>query len=160
MNDICFCELKACAEIKWLVFKVLLEDSPLFFKIHGVETGEKRGSLDQQRQGQDGALLQSWMITKLKSLLTSLSLCLFLWYKFGYPCWFQASIMVQFLIENCCRIFGEEITSIFADIVPKNDNREDGSGKKTKERKSCDPSFLPGSRVGVELFWYHLHGGF
>ncbi|XP_066477711.1 rho GTPase-activating protein 20 [Tiliqua scincoides] len=39
----------------------------------------------------------------------------------------KASTLVQFLIENCCRIFGEEITSIFADIMPKNDNREDGS---------------------------------
>ncbi|KAF7251079.1 Rho GTPase-activating protein 20 [Varanus komodoensis] len=39
----------------------------------------------------------------------------------------KVSILVQFLIENCCRIFGEEITSIFADIMPKNDNREDGS---------------------------------
>ncbi|XP_048350973.1 rho GTPase-activating protein 20 isoform X2 [Sphaerodactylus townsendi] len=39
----------------------------------------------------------------------------------------KVAVLVQFLIENCCRIFGEEITSIFADIVPKNDNREDGS---------------------------------
>ncbi|XP_013914057.1 PREDICTED: rho GTPase-activating protein 20-like [Thamnophis sirtalis] len=37
------------------------------------------------------------------------------------------SVLVQFLIENCCRIFGEELTSVFADIMPKNDNREDGS---------------------------------
>ncbi|XP_053161175.1 rho GTPase-activating protein 20 isoform X4 [Hemicordylus capensis] len=39
----------------------------------------------------------------------------------------KVSVLVQFLIENCCRIFGEEITSIFVDLVPKNDNREDGS---------------------------------
>nr|XP_056714366.1 rho GTPase-activating protein 20 [Euleptes europaea] len=39
----------------------------------------------------------------------------------------KVSVLVQFLIENCCRIFGEEITSIFRDIMPKNDNREDGS---------------------------------
>ncbi|XP_061484608.1 rho GTPase-activating protein 20 isoform X3 [Rhineura floridana] len=39
----------------------------------------------------------------------------------------KVSILVQFLIENCCRIFGEEITSIFADIMPKNDNQEDSS---------------------------------
>ncbi|XP_062983143.1 rho GTPase-activating protein 20 [Elgaria multicarinata webbii] len=39
----------------------------------------------------------------------------------------KVSVLVQFLIENCCRIFGEEISSIFADIMPKNDNREDGS---------------------------------
>ncbi|XP_077197738.1 rho GTPase-activating protein 20 isoform X2 [Paroedura picta] len=39
----------------------------------------------------------------------------------------KVSALIQFLIENCCRIFGEEITSIFADVVPKNDNREDGS---------------------------------
>ncbi|XP_042316097.1 rho GTPase-activating protein 20 isoform X2 [Sceloporus undulatus] len=39
----------------------------------------------------------------------------------------KVSILVQFLIENCCRIFGEDFTSIFADVVPKNDNREDGS---------------------------------
>uniref|UniRef100_A0A6J0UJM0 Rho GTPase-activating protein 20 n=1 Tax=Pogona vitticeps TaxID=103695 RepID=A0A6J0UJM0_9SAUR len=38
----------------------------------------------------------------------------------------KVSILVQFLIENCCRIFGEEITSVFADIMPKNDG-EDGS---------------------------------
>ncbi|XP_063161874.1 rho GTPase-activating protein 20 isoform X2 [Candoia aspera] len=39
----------------------------------------------------------------------------------------KVSVLVQFLIENCCKIFGEEITSVFADIVPKNDNQEDGS---------------------------------
>ncbi|XP_039207446.1 rho GTPase-activating protein 20 isoform X3 [Crotalus tigris] len=39
----------------------------------------------------------------------------------------KVSVLVQFLIENCCRIFGEELTSVFADILPKNDNREDGS---------------------------------
>ncbi|XP_026530885.1 rho GTPase-activating protein 20 [Notechis scutatus] len=39
----------------------------------------------------------------------------------------KVSVLVQFLIENCCRIFGEELTSVFADIMPKNDNREDGS---------------------------------
>lgn len=40
----------------------------------------------------------------------------------------QVSVLVQFLIENCCRIFGEELTSVFAYILPKNDNREDSSG--------------------------------
>uniref|UniRef100_A0A8C6VQF6 Rho-GAP domain-containing protein n=1 Tax=Naja naja TaxID=35670 RepID=A0A8C6VQF6_NAJNA len=39
----------------------------------------------------------------------------------------KVSVLVQFLIENCCRIFGEELTSVFADIMPKNDNPEDGS---------------------------------
>ncbi|XP_058042145.1 rho GTPase-activating protein 20 [Ahaetulla prasina] len=39
----------------------------------------------------------------------------------------KVSVLVQFLIENCCRIFGEELTSVFADIMPKHDNREDGS---------------------------------
>ncbi|KAL8191021.1 UNVERIFIED_CONTAM: hypothetical protein K2H54_066726 [Gekko kuhli] len=39
----------------------------------------------------------------------------------------KVSVLIQFLIENCSRIFGEDIASIFADIVPKNDNREDGS---------------------------------
>ncbi|XP_015284974.1 PREDICTED: rho GTPase-activating protein 20 [Gekko japonicus] len=39
----------------------------------------------------------------------------------------KVSVLIQFLIENCCRIFGEDVASIFADIVPKNDNREDGS---------------------------------
>nr|XP_060626964.1 rho GTPase-activating protein 20 isoform X1 [Anolis sagrei ordinatus] len=39
----------------------------------------------------------------------------------------KVSILVQFLIENSCRVFGEDITSLFGDLVPKNDNREDGS---------------------------------
>ncbi|XP_070605856.1 rho GTPase-activating protein 20 isoform X2 [Erythrolamprus reginae] len=39
----------------------------------------------------------------------------------------KVSVLVQFLIENCCRIFGEELTSVFADIMPKHDNREDCS---------------------------------
>ncbi|XP_067418925.1 rho GTPase-activating protein 20 [Emydura macquarii macquarii] len=39
----------------------------------------------------------------------------------------RVSILVQFLIENCCRIFGEEITSLFGDILRRCDNREDGS---------------------------------
>ncbi|XP_074838118.1 rho GTPase-activating protein 20 [Carettochelys insculpta] len=39
----------------------------------------------------------------------------------------KVSILVQFLIENCCRIFGEEISSLFGDILMPCDNREDGS---------------------------------
>uniref|UniRef100_A0A8D0GYC3 Rho GTPase-activating protein 20 n=1 Tax=Sphenodon punctatus TaxID=8508 RepID=A0A8D0GYC3_SPHPU len=39
----------------------------------------------------------------------------------------KVSVLVQFLIENCCRIFGEEITSLFGDILIRSDNREDGS---------------------------------
>nr|XP_006117307.1 rho GTPase-activating protein 20 isoform X2 [Pelodiscus sinensis] len=38
----------------------------------------------------------------------------------------KVSILVQFLIENCCRIFGEEISSLFGDILIRCD-REDGS---------------------------------
>ncbi|KAM7179894.1 rho GTPase-activating protein 20 isoform 1-T1 [Macrochelys suwanniensis] len=39
----------------------------------------------------------------------------------------KVSILVQFLIENCCRIFGEEISTLFGDILIRCDNREDGS---------------------------------
>ncbi|XP_006272410.1 rho GTPase-activating protein 20 isoform X1 [Alligator mississippiensis] len=39
----------------------------------------------------------------------------------------KISILVQFLIENCCRIFGEEVTSLFGDMLIRCDNREDGS---------------------------------
>ncbi|KAJ7320161.1 hypothetical protein JRQ81_019672 [Phrynocephalus forsythii] len=38
----------------------------------------------------------------------------------------KVSVLVQFLIENCCRIFGDDITSVFSEIMPKNDG-EDGS---------------------------------
>uniref|UniRef100_F6V0Y4 Rho GTPase-activating protein 20 n=1 Tax=Ornithorhynchus anatinus TaxID=9258 RepID=F6V0Y4_ORNAN len=43
-------------------------------------------------------------------------------------CTKKVSLLVEFLIENCCRIFGEEITSLFEDISLKCDNREDGPG--------------------------------
>ncbi|XP_065437529.1 rho GTPase-activating protein 20 isoform X3 [Chrysemys picta bellii] len=39
----------------------------------------------------------------------------------------KVSVLVQFLIENCCRIFGEEISTLFGDILIRCDNREDGS---------------------------------
>ncbi|KAM9169512.1 rho GTPase-activating protein 20 isoform 2-T2 [Pangshura tecta] len=39
----------------------------------------------------------------------------------------KVAILVQFLIENCRRIFGEEISTLFRDILIRCDNREDGS---------------------------------
>nr|XP_033805685.1 rho GTPase-activating protein 20 isoform X2 [Geotrypetes seraphini] len=39
----------------------------------------------------------------------------------------KVSFFVQFLIENCRRIFGEEITSLNRDLSVSCDNREDGS---------------------------------
>ncbi|XP_038617595.1 rho GTPase-activating protein 20 [Tachyglossus aculeatus] len=43
-------------------------------------------------------------------------------------CTKKVSLLVQFLIENCCRIFGDEITSLFEDISIKCDSREDVPG--------------------------------
>ncbi|XP_030058250.1 LOW QUALITY PROTEIN: rho GTPase-activating protein 20-like [Microcaecilia unicolor] len=39
----------------------------------------------------------------------------------------KVSFLCSFLIENCCRIFGEEITSLNRDLSVSSDNREDGS---------------------------------
>nr|XP_009682085.1 PREDICTED: rho GTPase-activating protein 20 isoform X2 [Struthio camelus australis] len=39
----------------------------------------------------------------------------------------KISSLVQFLTENCCRIFGEEITSLFGEILMTCKNRENGS---------------------------------
>jgi len=39
----------------------------------------------------------------------------------------QISSLVQFLTENCCRIFGEEITSLFGEMLITC-KRENGSG--------------------------------
>ncbi|XP_029458350.1 rho GTPase-activating protein 20 [Rhinatrema bivittatum] len=39
----------------------------------------------------------------------------------------KVSFFVQFLIENCCKIFGEEVTSLNSDLSLRSDNREDGS---------------------------------
>lgn len=39
----------------------------------------------------------------------------------------QISSLVQFLTENCCRIFGEEITSLFGEIL-MTCKRENSSG--------------------------------
>ncbi|MEE6472772.1 hypothetical protein FKM82_009718 [Ascaphus truei] len=37
------------------------------------------------------------------------------------------SVLVQFLIENCCMIFGEDISLLYANLSAKDDNREDNS---------------------------------
>ncbi|XP_037697309.1 rho GTPase-activating protein 20 [Choloepus didactylus] len=39
----------------------------------------------------------------------------------------KVSLLIQFLIENCCRIFGEEITSLLGEISVRCDNRENAS---------------------------------
>ncbi|XP_075822032.1 rho GTPase-activating protein 20 [Microtus pennsylvanicus] len=36
----------------------------------------------------------------------------------------KVSLLIQFLIENCCRIFGEEITSLLGDLPERSDSRE------------------------------------
>lgn len=40
----------------------------------------------------------------------------------------QVSLLIQFLIENCCRIFGEEITSLLGQVSVRCDTRENASG--------------------------------
>lgn len=40
----------------------------------------------------------------------------------------QVSLLIQFLIENCCRIFGEEITSLLGEVSVRCDARENASG--------------------------------
>lgn len=40
----------------------------------------------------------------------------------------QVSLLIQFLIENCCRIFGEEITSLLGQVSVRCDTREKASG--------------------------------
>lgn len=40
----------------------------------------------------------------------------------------QVSLLIQFLIENCCRIFGEEITSLLGQVSGRCDTRENASG--------------------------------
>ncbi|XP_021526790.2 rho GTPase-activating protein 20 isoform X1 [Aotus nancymaae] len=39
----------------------------------------------------------------------------------------KVSLLIQFLIENCCRIFGEEITSLFGEVSVRCDTRENAS---------------------------------
>uniref|UniRef100_A0A8C5JWN0 Rho GTPase-activating protein 20 n=1 Tax=Jaculus jaculus TaxID=51337 RepID=A0A8C5JWN0_JACJA len=39
----------------------------------------------------------------------------------------KVSLLIQFLIENCCRIFGEEITSLLGEVSVRNDIRENAS---------------------------------
>ncbi|MEE6472770.1 hypothetical protein FKM82_009718 [Ascaphus truei] len=39
----------------------------------------------------------------------------------------KVSVLVQFLIENCCMIFGEDISLLYANLSAKDDNREDNS---------------------------------
>ncbi|XP_027270909.1 rho GTPase-activating protein 20 isoform X2 [Cricetulus griseus] len=36
----------------------------------------------------------------------------------------KVSLLIQFLIENCCRIFGEEITSLLGELSESSDSRE------------------------------------
>lgn len=40
----------------------------------------------------------------------------------------QVTLLIQFVIENCCRIFGEEITSLFGEVSVRCDIRENTSG--------------------------------
>ena len=40
----------------------------------------------------------------------------------------QVTLVIQFLIENCCKIFGEEITSLFGEVSVRCDTREHTSG--------------------------------
>ena len=44
------------------------------------------------------------------------------------PFFVQVSLLIQFLIENCCRIFGEEITSLLGEVSVRCDTRENASG--------------------------------
>ncbi|KAF0876915.1 RHG20 protein, partial [Crocuta crocuta] len=39
----------------------------------------------------------------------------------------KVSLLIQFLIENCCRIFGEEITSLLGEVSVRCDARENAS---------------------------------
>ncbi|XP_047609338.1 rho GTPase-activating protein 20 [Phacochoerus africanus] len=39
----------------------------------------------------------------------------------------KISLLIQFLIENCCRIFGEEITSLLGEVSVRRDPRENAS---------------------------------
>ncbi|XP_036114775.1 rho GTPase-activating protein 20 [Molossus molossus] len=39
----------------------------------------------------------------------------------------KVTLLIQFLIENCCRIFGEEITSLFGEVSVRCDARENTS---------------------------------
>ncbi|XP_037361131.1 rho GTPase-activating protein 20 [Talpa occidentalis] len=39
----------------------------------------------------------------------------------------KVSLLIQFLIENCCRIFGEEITSLLGEVAVRCDTRENAS---------------------------------
>ncbi|KAM8976353.1 rho GTPase-activating protein 20 [Pelodytes ibericus] len=39
----------------------------------------------------------------------------------------KVSVLVQFLIENCCPIFGDDISLLYTNLSHKDDNREDGS---------------------------------
>nr|XP_023417399.1 rho GTPase-activating protein 20 [Cavia porcellus] len=39
----------------------------------------------------------------------------------------KVSLLIQFLIENCCRIFGHEITSLFGEISVRCDTKENSS---------------------------------
>lgn len=40
----------------------------------------------------------------------------------------QVTLLIQYVIENCCRIFGEEITSLFGEVSVRCDIRENTSG--------------------------------
>lgn len=40
----------------------------------------------------------------------------------------QVSQLIQFLIENCCRIFGEEITSLLGEVSVRCDAGGNASG--------------------------------
>lgn len=40
----------------------------------------------------------------------------------------QVTLLIQFVIENCCRIFGEEIISLFGEVSVRCDIRENTSG--------------------------------
>uniref|UniRef100_A0A8C6QFH1 Rho GTPase activating protein 20 n=1 Tax=Nannospalax galili TaxID=1026970 RepID=A0A8C6QFH1_NANGA len=39
----------------------------------------------------------------------------------------KVSLLIQFLIENCCKIFGEEITSLLGELSVRSDTREHSS---------------------------------
>lgn len=57
----------------------------------------------------------------------------------------QISSLVQFLTENCCRIFGEEITSLFGEIM-MTCKRENGSGNTGDVLILLDSETQPGKR--------------
>lgn len=76
----------------------------------------------------------------------------------------QISSLVQFLTENCCRIFGEEINSLFGEIL-MTCKRENGSGNadavlilsakhsQTEDRLTCHSQILLLSLSPYPKYW-------